>query len=76
MANSSGEGASPDLRAELDKIGQRYQYWYAWPGVIPPLLYARRLRSSPPRVVRASTVDGLCEAIEADEAAYWARRGQ
>jgi hypothetical protein len=40
--------------------------WHAWEGV-GGILYARRLLSSPPRVVRATTVDGLAVAIEADK---------
>ena len=42
--------------------------WHSWPGVIPPLLYARRLLSSPPRVVRATTPAALLAAIRHSDA--------
>jgi hypothetical protein len=35
---------------------------------MPPLLYARRLNSSPPMVVRAGSARALGEAIETAEA--------
>jgi len=38
--------------------------WHAWAGV-GGILYARRERTSPPKVVRASDADGLRVAIEA-----------
>jgi hypothetical protein len=40
-----------------------YPGWFAWPGVIS-LVYARRPRTSPPMVVRATTTDELRQAIE------------
>jgi len=42
--------------------------WYAFRGVIPGLLYARRPNSSPPAVVRSATIGGLREEIERAEA--------
>jgi len=42
--------------------------WHCWPGVIPPLLYARRLLSSPPRVVRATSPAALYAAIRRSDA--------
>ena len=62
---------SADLRDAFAAIERDHPYWHCWPGVIPPLLYARRVKSSPPRVVRAIDPAGLREAIEADVA----RRG-
>ena len=64
------------LREAFTRIEADHPGWHCWPGVIPQLLYARRPRSSPPRVVRATTVDGLAEAIEANERAWRERRGQ
>ena len=40
--------------------------WQTWAGV-GGILYARRLRSSPPMVVRAATPQALAEAIERAE---------
>ena len=52
-----------------------FPYWWVWKG-IAGLLYARRLNSSPPRVVRGESPDDLRGAIvkaEADrEAGVWA----
>jgi hypothetical protein len=44
-----------------------------WEGVIAGVLYARKPLSSPPRVVRAASVAGLMQAIEADETAHGER---
>ena len=41
--------------------------WQTWAGV-GGILYARRQRSSPPKVVRAGTPQALAEAIERAEA--------
>jgi hypothetical protein len=41
--------------------------WKTWIGV-GGVLYARRLRSSPPMVVRGVTTEGLAEAIQRAEA--------
>lgn len=40
--------------------------WHTWEGVTG-ILYARRLLSSPPRIVRAAAVGDLAAAIEADK---------
>lgn len=61
----SGEDA---LRAVLAAVEAAHPGWQCWPGVIPPLVYARRPRSSPPIVVRAATPEALAEAIERAEA--------
>ena len=48
--------------AELDDalraIERDFPGWVAWHGAIP-MLYARRMRSSPPIVVRAPDIPGL-----------------
>jgi hypothetical protein len=44
-----------------------------WEGVIAGVLYARKPLSSPPRIVRASSVAGLMQAIEADETVHGER---
>ena len=58
----------------LAAIERDHRYWHTWAGV-GGLLYARRLKSSPPRVVRAATPDGLRAEIEASEIKA-AERGQ
>jgi hypothetical protein len=42
----------------LGELEAEFPGWYCWRG-IGGILYARRLLSSPPAVVRAATVDGL-----------------
>jgi hypothetical protein len=42
--------------------GDEFPGWHVWVGVTG-LLYARRPRSSPPKVARADTVDGLRDRI-------------
>ena len=56
------------LREVLAAVQAAHPGWLCWPGVLPPLLYARRPRSSPPMVVRAATPKALAEAIERAEA--------
>jgi len=60
--------AADTTRAALAAISEATG-WHCWQGVIPPLLYARRLLSSPPRVVRATSPDGLLAAIRDSDAA-------
>jgi hypothetical protein len=52
---------------DLTVISEEFPGWYAWPGVLPPLLYARRPRSSPPMVVRGKDLPTLRTAIEEAE---------
>ena len=64
-------GAEPndDERAcALAEIARDYPGWQTWKGVLAGVVYARRPRSSPPMVVRATTTDGLRQAIESAEA--------
>jgi hypothetical protein len=64
MADDATAGQE-QLRKALYDLGVRTG-WHTWEGVAG-ILYARRLLSSPPRVVRATTVDDLAAAIEADK---------
>jgi hypothetical protein len=43
---------------------EQYPLWHVWSG-IGGLLYARRMMSSPPRVVRGESVEDLHRKIEA-----------
>jgi hypothetical protein len=52
----------------LHEVERDYPGWQAWPAVLAGLVYARRLRTSPPLVVRALTTDELRQAIETAEA--------
>jgi hypothetical protein len=52
---------------ELAGVDHDYPPWHAWRGVLGGLLYARRPNSSPPMVVRATSPDGLRQAIESAE---------
>ena len=65
MENRSGPGpvAADERAAALRQVEHDFPYWRCWVGVLPHLLYARRVRSSPPRVVRAPDVAGLRQAI-------------
>jgi hypothetical protein len=67
-----GPGSHPpapsgNKRPDLAALEADYPGWNAWEGVIAGVLYARRPRSSPPRVVRATNPGALAAAIEADE---------
>ena len=57
----------PDLAADLAAIDAATG-WHCWQGVIPPLLYARRPLSSPPRVVRATSPAALYAAVRHNDA--------
>lgn len=66
MPSSSHQDDPPDYeqRAALSEIDRDYPGWHAFPGVVPPLLYARRPMTSPPMVVRAGDPAALRKAIE------------
>jgi hypothetical protein len=51
----------------LVKIGRDYPGWHAWRGILGGVVYARRPRTSPPLVVRATTTDRLRREIEEAE---------
>lgn len=63
------EDPLPDMTQALDAIGREYPGWHAWPAVFGGLVYARRPRTSPSLVVRATTAGGLRRAIEDAERA-------
>jgi hypothetical protein len=62
---NSHPASGEELKAALAEVEAAHPGWRCWPGVIPPLLYARRPNSSPPMVVRASTPQALSEVIGA-----------
>lgn len=66
MSSSSHQDDPPDYeqRAALSDIDRDYPGWHAFPGAVPPLLYARRPLTSPPMVVRAGDPASLRTAIE------------
>jgi hypothetical protein len=50
---------TPDaLRAALERAARDFPGWETWCGV-GGLLYARRLKSSPPKIVRATSITEL-----------------
>jgi len=59
MTHDASRRAGPDPLAAL---GGKFPGWQAWRGV-SGLLYARRLRTSPPVIVRAATADDLAAKI-------------
>ncbi len=48
----------------LAEIARDYPGWRAWPGTLAGVVYARRRRTSPPLVVRATTTEQLRREIE------------
>jgi hypothetical protein len=69
VSQSSPQPPRPgDERARaLAEVDRDYPPWHAWQGVLADVVYARRPRTSPPKVVRAITTDDLRRAIEAAE---------
>jgi hypothetical protein len=60
-------GVEPDndrCTRALAEIARDYPAWRAWPGTVAGVLYARRPRTSPPLVVRATTIGQLRQQIE------------
>jgi hypothetical protein len=59
------QDSNDDERARaLAEVDRDYPGWHAWPAVLAGLVYARRPRTSPPLVVRSTTIDGLRQKIE------------
>ena len=56
-----------DRISALAEVDRDYPGWHAWPAALAGLVYARRPRTSPPLVVRATSVDQLRKEIEAAE---------
>ena len=50
------------VQSLLDEVAREFPAWYFWQG-IGGLLYARRLMSSPPVVLRDITPEGLRSQI-------------
>jgi hypothetical protein len=62
--------AKPSDQAQaraLADVDRDYPGWHAWPAALAGLVYARRPRSSPLMVVRATSIDQLRTEIEAAE---------
>ena len=53
--------------AALAQVDRDFPGWHAWPAALAGLVYARRPRTSPPMVVRATSVNQLRTEIEAAE---------
>ena len=53
-----------DLASALARVDRDYPGWHAWPAALAGLVYARRPRTSPPMVVRATSVGQLRTEIE------------
>jgi hypothetical protein len=53
------------IAGALEAIELDFPCWHCWQGVAG-LLYGRRLLSSPPRVVRAETLEELRDKIQGD----------
>jgi hypothetical protein len=53
--------------AALAQVDRDYPGWHAWPAALAGLVYARRPRTSPPMVVRSTSIEGLRQEIEAAE---------
>lgn len=51
----------------LAQVDRDYPGWHAWAAALAGLVYARRPRTSPPLVVRATSIKGLRKEIEAAE---------
>ena len=48
----------------LAQVDRDYPGWHAWPAALAGLVYARRPLTSPPLVVRATSVNQLRTEIE------------
>lgn len=57
----------------LAEVARDFPGWETWPGVLAGVVYARP-RSTPPLVVRATSANGLREAIEDAERERGLRR--
>jgi len=63
-AERNDDGCARALR----EVERDYPGWRAWSAVLAGLVYARRLGTSPPLVVRAFTTDELRQEIDTAEA--------
>jgi hypothetical protein len=53
-----------DPASALAQVDRDYPGWHAWPAALAGLVYARRPRTSPPLIVRATSVNQLRTEIE------------
>jgi hypothetical protein len=65
--DSHPPASSGNKRQDLAEVEAEHPAWHVWEGVVAGVLYARQPRSSPPRVVRATSPAALAAAIETDE---------
>ena len=61
------ERTRQEVMEALAAVEREHPAWHCWLGVIPPLLYASRRKTSPPAVVRAVTPELLRQEIEKTE---------
>lgn len=61
-----GPAAGAAQQEAIEMLTAEFPHWHAWRGVTG-LLYARRPRSSPPKVVRAATAWALADQIRLAE---------
>jgi hypothetical protein len=62
-----------DQDLALVQVDRDVPGWHAWLGVLGGILYARRVQTSPPKVVRSASIDGLRQAIEDAERGWGLR---
>ena len=60
----NAEPNDDDNARALAEVERDYPGWHAWQAALAGLVYARRPRTSPPMVVRATSVAGLRLEIE------------
>lgn len=61
---TAGHGWEPDHGEPGHWRHEAAPGWYAWKGVRGTGYYARRPNTSPPKVVRAASLDGLITEID------------
>ncbi len=59
--------SQPQAAEALAAITRDHRLWYCWEGTIPPIVYARIPKSSPPVILRAASPEALRAEIEAWE---------
>jgi hypothetical protein len=55
--------APPDASMDLNDVTGIWPRWQTWRGVVAGMVYARRLKTSPPAIVRAHSPAALAAAI-------------
>jgi hypothetical protein len=64
--------AGEHITDALIQVERDHPGWHAWVGV-GGILYARRVQTTPPKVVRAASTEGLVQQIE-DAERQWGLR--